>query len=300
MGYNDLKIDLHIHSDASDGTLSPTDILAKAVELNLGAIAITDHDTIEGSKRAIQSGIPDSLGFLTGIEISASPPHAYPCKGSFHILGYGVNLDDPVLTNTLKILQEARSGRNPRIVERLRTLGFDISFDELTETFGERQLGRPHIAQLMIKKGIVGSIDEAFDFYLSPGKPGYVDKYRIECQNAIDVIIGAGGVPVLAHPALVEPTTDEPFEKLIKILKSMGIRGVEVYYPMHTQSHVAELTEFAMRYDLLMTGGTDFHGSVKPEIEMGKGEGDLRVPYELFEKLTQLCPDQVAYRHHGN
>lgn len=280
-----MSIDLHIHSDASDGTLSPAEILDTARELGLGAIAITDHDTLAGSKEAIRVGIPSSLRFLTGIEISASPPPSFPCKGSFHILGYGLRLDDPVLNRSIGMFQKARRDRNPRMTERLRELGMDISARELEERFGKGQIGRPHIARLMMRKGFVGSVDEAFDRYLGRGKPAYVDKHRAGCAEAIEIIRNAGGVPVLAHPSLLNPLNDAPIEELIRTLRNMGMRGIEVFYPEHSPAHVALYADLAERHGLLMTGGTDFHGSVKPDVRMGSGRGDFSVPYELYEKL---------------
>jgi len=283
-----VNIDLHIHSTASDGTVSPTEILRIARNLSLGAIAITDHDTLAGSKEALASGIPEPLHFLTGIEISANAPGDYPCSGSFHILGYGMRLDHSLMNQTLDLLQDARKNRNPGIVERLNRIGMDISLAELAENFGESQIGRPHIARLMMKKGFVSSIDEAFDLYLGKGKPAYIEKYRIECDRAIALILEAGGVPVLAHPALLKPLSKSPFEDLIRILKDMGIRGIEVYYPEHSPNQTYFYADIAQRYDLLMTGGTDFHGSMKPDIQMGNGKGDFSVCYSLYEKLAAI------------
>lgn len=280
-----VKIDLHIHSDASDGTLSPAEILDLARDLNLGAIALTDHDTIEGSKKIIDIGIPPPMRFLTGIEISAAPPPSFPCSGSFHILGYGLRLDDPVLNQTLDVLQKVRRDRNPRMINRLNSLGIDISIAELTDIFGEGQIGRPHIARIMLKKGYVSSIDDAFDRYLSKGKAAYVDKYRVDCGKAIEIIAGAGGVSVLAHPGLLKPDDNARLENLIRTLKTMGLRGIEVCYPEHSDKQTALYSELAERYDLLITGGTDFHGSLKPDIQMGVGKGDFFVPYALYEKL---------------
>jgi len=282
---NNVGIDLHIHSNASDGTLSPSEILALAQNLNLGAIAITDHDTVDGSKEALSIGIPPSLKFLTGVEISASPPPSFPYSGSFHILGYYIKIDDPILNKTLAILQEARKNRNPGIVDRLNSLGLSLSMNELLNEFGNSQLGRPHIARLMVKKGYVKSINEAFDKYLGKGKPAYLDKYRINCSRAIEVILGAGGIPVIAHPFFINPRNVANIEDLIISLKKMGLKGIEVYYPGHSPHVISQLADMANRHELLMTGGTDFHGSLKPEIKMGSGRGDFFVPYILYEKL---------------
>ena len=286
MDYNQhVKIDLHIHSTASDGSLSPLEILTLAQKLNLRAIAITDHDTINGSKDALAFVIPPYVKFLTGVEISASPPPSFHCPGSFHILGYAINLDDPVLNHTLALLQDSRKNRNPLILELLNRMGVELTLDEVLHEAGECQVGRPHIACLMVKKGFVQSIDEAFDKYLAKGKPAYVDKYRIDCGRAIEIILGAGGIPILAHPFLLQIKNDEVLEDLIITLTEMGLKGIEVYYPEHTPERIAHYADIANRHCLLMTGGTDFHGSIKPEIKMGSGKGNLFIPYELYEKL---------------
>ncbi len=285
---NNAGIDLHIHSTASDGTFSPAEILALAQDLNLAAIAITDHDTINGSKEALGIGVPPSLKFLTGVEISASPPPSFPYSGSLHILGYSIKIDNPLLNKTLATLQEARKNRNPGIIDRLNSMGVAVSMDELLNEVGGGQLGRPHIARLMVKKGYVESIKEAFDKYLGKGKPAYVDKYRIDCSRAIEVILDAGGIPVIAHPYLLNPGNIEEIEEFVITLKAMGLKGIEVYYPEHSQDNISKLEDIANRHGLLMTGGTDFHGSLKPEIKMGSGKGDFLVPYILYEKLVSF------------
>lgn len=281
------SIDLHIHTTASDGTFTPEQVISHAHQLKLKAIAITDHDTVAGSKEALRNGIPPSLGFLTGVEISSTPPPFYPASGSFHLLGYSIRLDDPKLNQTLEKLQQARKNRNPAIITRLNELGISITLDEVRKEAGEGQLGRPHIAQLMVKKRVVASIDAAFDQFLGTGKPAYVDKQRIECFKAIEIILAAGGVPVLAHPGLLDFKEENQLEELIGRLKKAGIQGVEVYYSGHTPDQTRLFAELAKRHDLLMTGGSDFHGAIQPEIEMGSGQGDLIVPFELFKKLIQ-------------
>lgn len=278
-------IDLHIHSTASDGTLPPAEIIKLAQKLKLRAIAITDHDTIDGSKEALQAGIPPSVKFLTGVEISASYPPSFSHAGSFHILGYSIRLEDPQLNETLAVLQQARKNRNPQIVKRLNSLGFEFSLEDVASEIGDGQLGRPHIARYMLKRGFVKSIDEAFRKYIAQGKPAYVDKYRVDCKRAIQIILDAGGIPVLAHPILLNFDKDEITE-LFALLKSMGLKGIEVYYPEASPDMTAFYIELAERYGLLKTGGTDFHGSLKPDIQMGSGRGDFFVPYEIYEKLV--------------
>ena len=288
MDYNrHVGIDLHIHTTASDGTFTPSEVVAHAIKLKLKAIAITDHDTLAGSSEALKGGISPALDFLTGVEISAAPPPCYPRSGSFHLLGYSIRLDDSELNQTLEKLQQARKSRNPAIINRLNELGIPISLDEVSEKAGDAQLGRPHIAQILIKKGVISSIDEAFDQFLGTDKPAYVDKYRVKCSKAIDAIRGAGGIPVLAHPGLLQCEGDKQLDELIGQLKRMGIQGVEVYYSGHTADQTRLFSELAQRHDLLMTGGTDFHGSIHPDIQMGSGKGNLFVSYELYKKLIQ-------------
>lgn len=288
MDYNkNNTIDLHIHSTASDGTFSPSEIVDMAVNLNLKAIAITDHDTIDGSKDAIAHGIPSCLQFLTGIEISASFPSSFSGSGSLHILGYAINLNDSVLNQTLEKLQRARNDRNPLIIKCLNKLGFDFSLDDVSEKHGGGQLGRPHIAKFMIEKGFVTSVQEAFDKYLGKDKPAYVSKYRLDCNEAIEIILGAGGVPVIAHPFLTKLDNHATVEDLIISLKSMGLMGVEVYYSEHPSDITTLYADIAKRYDLLMTGGSDFHGSLKPDIKMGSGKNNLSIPYKLYDDLIK-------------
>jgi predicted metal-dependent phosphoesterase TrpH len=284
---HELSIDLHIHSTASDGTLSPADIIAMAVRLRLAAIAITDHDSIAGSREALLSGVPSELGFLTGVEMSAEPPPSYPGPGSIHILGYALRLDDPELNRTLERLQTARKNRNPEILQHLNQLGIPIRIEEVEREAAGGQAGRPHIATLLIKKGVVKNIDEAFDRYLGNGKPAYVDKFRIECHQAIELITAAGGIAVLAHPGLLELDDDELLDDMLQEMTAMGLKGLEVIFPEHSPEQTRRYAELARRHRLLMTGGTDFHGDIHPEVRMGVGKGDLHVPYSLYEKLIE-------------
>lgn len=281
-------IDLHIHSNASDGTLTPSEILKLALDLNLRAISITDHDTVSGAKEALRIGIPSDIKFLTGVEISATPPPSFDCPGSFHILGYGINLEDPFLNRTLDKLQNARKNRNPLIIERLNSLGIDITLEDVHQNAGNGQLGRPHIARTMIQKGYAKSIDDAFDNFLGKGNAAYVDKFRLDSSQAIELINHANGIPVLAHPYLLDFKNSQVLETLIETLAHMGLKGLEVYYPTHSPDHVVLYKNLAKRYRLIVTGGTDFHGKLKPEIQIGSGSGDFFVPYEIYEDLARV------------
>jgi hypothetical protein len=280
-------IDLHIHSTASDGTLTPAEIILLAARSGLGAISITDHDSIAGAREALLRGVPAGLAFLTGVEISAEPPPSYPGAGSIHILGYGLRLDDPDLNRALEKLQDSRRQRNPEIIARLNRLGISIRIEEVEREAVDGQPGRPHIAKLLVKKGVAKTIDDAFDRYLGNGKPAYVDKYRIESNQAIELINAAGGIPVLAHPCLLELEGLEPLEDLLQEMMSMGLKGLEVYYPQHSTEQTRLYADLAARHHLLMTGGTDFHGDILPEIQLGVGKGDLHIPFALYEKLIE-------------
>lgn len=279
-------IDLHIHSTASDGTLTPSEILALAVQLDLKAVAITDHDTLSGSVRALAEGIPSSLDFLTGIEISAAAPDGYRLKGSVHILGYGIDPHHTGLCALLKKLMTARENRNPKIIARLNEMGMDLSIEELNQITGGGSAGRPHIAQLMIKKKMASSIDDAFDRFLGKDKPAYVNKFRAPMDQAIGAINAAGGIAVLAHPYLNNIHEPSIFETFLLTLKSMGLGGIEAMYPEHPREAAHLYCRLARKHGLLITGGTDFHGQVTPNIQVGIGDGTFHVPYSIYEALA--------------
>ena len=279
-------IDLHIHSNASDGTFSPRDILLQAVEIGLKAIAITDHDTLSGTRELLNVPIPTTLKTITGVEISAAFPTVTDIRGSLHILGYGIRPNDPELNDALLHLQHARKNRNPLIIQKLNDINIDISLEEVQKKTYGQQMARPHIAQALVQKGIVKSIDEAFEQFLGRNGPAYVDKYRIDCASAIQMIRNAGGIPVLAHPYLLPDNDNGAVLKLVTRLKQMGLMGIEVYYPRHPPDVTSRYADMARRLDLLMTGGTDFHGDLTPDIRMGTGKGDFFIPFEIYERLT--------------
>lgn len=282
------NIDLHIHTTASDGSLTPSEVLQLARKLKLAAVAITDHDTVTGVREALRVGVPIPIKFLTGVEISAKPPSQFNLSTTFHILGYGIDIENAELNQTLLLLQNARKDRNPKILDRLRQLGMPISLAEVEKAVGNGQIGRPHIATATVEKGFAESIDNAFDRFLGKGKPAYVDKFRITCKQAIALIKDAGGLPVLAHPYLLNLPDNETLEDLIVHLKGLGLMGIEVYYPEHSQAHVEHYTSLAERHRLIMTGGTDFHGTLKPEIQIGSGAGDFYVPYDIYEQIMGM------------
>lgn len=283
-------VDLHIHSTASDGTHTPQKILEMAACAGLQAIAITDHDTLDGSRQAFNDDIPASLAFLTGVEISVHAPSPSNISDSLHILGYGVDPDDSKLIEALDKFQKIRSTRIHRIVDRLNALGIALTLEQVMGEAGDGTPGRPHVAVAMVNAGYAEHINDAFDRYLGNGRPACVSKERMTCERAFELIHGAGGIPVLAHPYLIPCRGSDGLILLVEQLCDMGLKGIEVYYPKHTPEAVAQYAKLAKKYGLLVTGGSDFHGELTPEIEMGSGEGDLYVPYALYEKILSDYP----------
>jgi len=272
-------IDLHTHSTASDGTLSPSELVYLAKKTGLEALALTDHDTLKGLKSAWQTASEERLPFLCGVEISIK----YERKGHFHLLGYFLTPEVPEIENTLQKLHEARERRNEKIVEKLQEMGIDITMEELRE-IAKGEIGRPHIANLLVKKGVVKDFNQAFEKYLKKGAPAYVPKALLSPEEGIKIILKAKGIPVLAHPVTLQQTEEE-LENYLKELKELGLAGIEAYYTEHTKGFTNFLLSLAKQLDLLVTGGSDFHGENKPDIKLGRGFGDLDVPFECFENL---------------
>jgi hypothetical protein len=279
-------IDLHIHSTASDGSLSPYEILGLARDTGVRAISLTDHDTIDGIQE-IQDHLNDfPVDFITGVEISCAPPKGFDVAGSVHLLGYGFSLYDRQLNQVLAEAKTARKQRNPKIIAQLQRLGLDITMDELTRHFKTRQIGRPHIAEMMVKKGMVSSFSDAFDQFLGNGCPAYVEKYKLPCDAAIQTILDAGGVPVLAHPGLMSFKASSDLERFVDTLAGYGLQGIEVFYTDHDARKTTYFKTLARKKKLLMTGGSDFHGSFNQGVRLGRGKDNIRVPYTCFKALT--------------
>lgn len=280
-------IDLHSHTTASDGSLTPRELVARAASRRVSALAVTDHDTLDGLEEAIAAGREFGVEIVPGLEISAeySP-------GTMHILGYYISLDSSDLCEQLTSLRRARDERNPRIIGKLRALGIDITLEEVEQASGGKVVGRPHFARVMVEKGFVASAQEAFDRYLSKGAPAYVDKARLAPQAAIEAITRAGGVAVLAHPYQLKTRSAEELDKVIASLKEAGLDGMEVIYSRHSAAQIEDYRRLAARYGLMITGGSDFHGVTKPDIEIGIGLGNLSVPDELLDSVKARAAER--------
>ena len=286
MGY----VDLHIHTTASDGVMSPSEIVRYAKAKGLQAIAITDHDTIEGLEEGLLEGERIDFEVIPGIEISAE--HS---PGSMHLLGFFLDIHHPPLIERLRYLQKARAERNPKIAEKLNRLGIELTYEDVLRASGGGQVGRPHFAQVLLNKNYVRTFQEAFERFLKKGAPAYVDKLRFTAKEAIHFINEARGVAVLAHPNTLNMKGYSELETLISRLIEEGLKGIEVYYPEHSASEVIQYKALAERYGLLMTGGTDYHGIEKNGLDIGVGRGEMRLSYSIVEELKAARNRSLGY-----
>lgn len=272
-------IDLHVHSTASDGSYTPAEIIACAEEKELSAIALTDHDTIKGLYEASEAAKGRPLELVAGIELSAD------YNGTdIHILGLYLDYKKEAFQKELSACQDAREHRNEKIIMALQKVGFDITLEKIEKSFHEAVITRAHFARYLLEKGYIRTYEEAFEKYLGVGCPCYVPKKKIIPEKAIELIHMAGGIAVLAHPLLYHMDSTE-VEKLVSYLKTEGLEGLEAIYSMNSEQDTEQMIRLAKKYDLLITGGSDFHGTVKPHIDMGYGRGNLRVPEYILEGL---------------
>jgi len=280
------RVDLHIHSTASDGVLSPAEIVNLAAKSGLAAIALTDHDTVSGVPEALEAGRGAGVEVLTGMEISAELP-----GGTMHILGYGFELNDATLREALEQFRRNREERNPRIIARLAELGVPISCEAVREKATGETVGRPHIAQAMVEAGHVGNVDEAFKLYLGRGASAYIERRRATPQEAIRMIHDAGGLAVLAHPMQLRRPMAE-VRSITSELAASGLDGLEVYHPDHSANDTRSFQVLARELDLVVTGGTDFHGSIRRDVLLGVGRGRLVVTYAAVRAIRERLAHQ--------
>ncbi len=278
-------IDLQMHSTFSDGSMTPTELVQKAKSMGLTAIALTDHDTIDGLPEFLMAGKKYQIETVPGVEISVDIK--LPNNGHMHILGLFINPEDEPLKSTLDYLRTQRNLRAEKIVRRLVELSMPITMEELLEEAGEGSIGRPHIAKIMVRKGYVSSIMEAFEKYLKKGGPAYIDKVKLGERDAIKLIKEAGGLAILAHPHLMRYNTFEETRNKILALKELGLDGFEVYYSGMPAEISQKLLHLAQEYDFAISGGSDFHGENKDGIQMGYGVGDLNIPDNIYFQIKK-------------
>ncbi len=275
-------IDLHTHSTFSDGSLTPEELVALGKEIGLTALALTDHDTLGGIPRflnacaALGSGAPEGI---TGVELSAEVS-----SGTMHLLGYGIDISHAELADLLHQVRRGRRIRNECILKSLLDLGMEITLDEVIASAGEHVVGRPHFAQALVARGYVKNKQQAFKTLLGKGAPAYRPRFRPSPAECIRLIRQAGGVAVLAHPFTLD-LKPMKMRSRVRELRGMGLHGLEVYYPEHSIEKQEFCAKLAHALGLHMTGGSDFHGAMNPDIYLGRGFGSLCVPDTLLEGL---------------
>jgi predicted metal-dependent phosphoesterase TrpH len=281
-------LDLHVHSTFSDGSESPRELAERGARAGIRALALTDHDNLRGAALFLEACRAQGIAGLTGVEISAEVP-----DNTLHILGYGVDPADAELRRHLDQVLDGRAWRNRQILEKLNALGLELSWEEVASCAGDDVVGRPHFAQALCKRGYVAGVPEAFQAYLAKGAPAYVDRYRLSPAEGIRLIRAAGGVAAMAHPFtwISDPAQ---LERALVELRSMGLGGIEAYYPEHSAEQTVAYLRLARRLNLLVTGGTDFHGAILPGRHLGTGNGQFEVPDSCLPPLLAALPSRVG------
>lgn len=273
-------VDLHTHSNCSDGSMSPSELVLHAAEKGLAAIALTDHDTVDGIKEAVAKGKECGIEVVPAIEFSARS------KTLTHILGFYIDEDNAQLKSVLTEIVDLRRERNEVTAKLLQQLGFDVALEEAAAIAPGGIIGRAHYAKLLMDKGYTSSVEESFDKYLAAGKPAYFTNQKLEAKCIIETIHAAGGVAFLAHPHQMK--LGDKLEDYVKELVSYGLDGMEGYYSEYDEKMQAEYQAMASRYGLALSGGTDFHGDMKPHISIGKGLGNMAVPYSVLLNIKRM------------
>lgn len=278
-------IDLHTHTTASDGTYSPEALIDYAQEKGLSSIAITDHDTIGGIEAAlIQADQYPDLEVIPGIEYSTNSDL---CKSDIHILGYYMNIHDQTFTTKLNHIVDSRNLRNVKLVALMQSKGLPITMEDILATSEDGVITRAHFAKAMENVGIVKNMNKAFEKYIGDGKDFYIEREKVSQQMAIEMIIANGGVPVIAHPVLYKMNLKK-LDKLLGELVSYGLKGIEGIYSTYRTHETQYIAAMAKDHGLIITGGSDFHGSHKPRIDLATGYGQLMVPYEIRNEVYEM------------
>lgn len=280
-----MSVDLHTHSDVSDGSESPERIIELARDARLTSVALTDHDTLEGLPRAQTAADRLGVRLIPGVELSCEWPN-----GGCHIVVLWLGPTTGPLQDRLHELQVARDGRNERILEQLGRLGIVIDPADLAAQSGGGVTGRPHIAALLVEQGVVSSVREAFDEYLGNGKPAYVDRARLTPEEAIELARASGAVTVLAHPHTLGCDNAAQYRQAFERLAEAGLAGVECWYGEYSPAYRQSMVQMTRSHGLVPSGGSDFHGSYKPGLSLGTGRGDLVVPDHVLDELADRRP----------
>ena len=281
---NNNAVDLHVHSNKSDGTLTPTELLKYAVKKGLKAMALTDHDTVDGLDEILKAAeeTENAPEIAPGVELSTDLDGK-----DIHVVGLFIDYKNKDFEDYLDRFIVLREKRNKDMCDALREgLQMDITIEKLMEAFPGSVMTRAHFARYMLDRGYIKSMDEAFDRWIGDGKPYYIPRNKVTPEEGVEVILKAGGLPILAHPILYR-YSKERLEKLVSSLKEAGLVGIESIYSTYSVSDTRYIKELAKRFDLLESGGSDFHGSNKKTIDLMTGTGKLHVPYKVYEKLKE-------------
>lgn len=283
-----MAIDLHTHSVFSDGSEIPTEVVRRAAAADLDAVALTDHDVLAGLGEAQAAADAYGVDFVPGVELSLDWSDLDPAadrRGGMHLVVLWVDDEPGPLQDRLHGLREGRETRNHTILQRLGQLGIDVPMAEVMARAGSGSVGRPHIAGVMLDRGYVPDIATAFDLYLAHGRPAYVSRSRLKAGEAIGLAVAAGGVPILAHPHTLGFEHDAALEEMLRHLTALGLQGLETRHSACEPPRRRILARMAERIGLAPSGGSDFHGAYKPDVEVGTGIGDLTVPSEFLDEL---------------
>lgn len=282
------RVDFHMHTTHSDGSYTPTELIRYCKVKGLACVSVTDHDTISSFDEADEAAKDLGIELIPGVEISAQFE-----PGTLHILGFFMDRHQPKLKAVFEEIQKARRERNPQIIQKLNALGIDISMKDVveeayanTEGMADKQIGRPHFAKVLLKKGVIKTLEEAFDRYLGKGKLAYVDKRRVTSEEAINLINQAGGIASVAHPKQMKLAPDT-LEKEIGKLVDQGLGGIEVYNSCQRPYENTIYQRIAKRFNLVQTGGSDFHGANKPDVDLGFLGDDVSLGYDMVEALRE-------------
>jgi predicted metal-dependent phosphoesterase TrpH len=271
-------IDLHCHTTASDGIKTPTELIDYAISRNVKVLAITDHDTISGLKEGVDYALKKRFNLIPGIEFSIDYQ-----GGSFHLVGLYINHNYAPLIEKTTYLHKVRDNRVFRIIDDLKVHGIDIPLEDVLQESTGSAIGRPHVARALVKHGYAASINEIFKKFLVKGKPGYVKKERIKLEDAVSLIKGAGGISIVAHPVSLNCKSLPDFENTIKGFIEKGVEGLEVYSSMHKSSDITDFLDIADKYNLIISGGSDFHGDKDEKI--GYYFPTKPIPYNIYDKI---------------
>lgn len=275
-------IDLHVHSNASDGSFTPAEVVKLAHNANLRYFALTDHDTVDGIKEALDKATEyDNLDVIPGIELSC-----YYQNREIHIVGLYVDYQNQEFLNALEDLKEAREDRNEKMVANFVNAGIPLTIDELKHGNPNSVITRAHFARVLVEKGICKTKNEAFDKYLGIGCPFYLAKPKVTPEHVMSLIINAGGTAILAHPYSYKFSRSEVIN-LLDYLIPLGLSGMECYYSTYDNGQIQDLRSIALSKNLLVSGGSDFHGAVKPDISIGTGRGNLSIPQKLLDLINE-------------